>query len=451
MRRLIAGAAAGLGLLLAAPTALAQDSVPSSWAGTRLTTPTTSSDHSFAITATIVRRVQENLGERLRVDTHFTTPSGLPDGCPAPGTVLYPMNIGAPDGNSRDVSVNVNVRCNGTYPFQVVATLNRGPLFPTEQAILNGSITVAAAPPKVGKVTATLDGTGVRLDWPALTGVPDLEGYRVDRKDGSEWVMLATIPKGTTSFTDTSPPPEGGEVTYRVLARRDQLVSEDGSLVTVTLPIGTTTSSSVPGEGGGDPATTTTVAGGGSGDGSGSGSEGSSTPRRSPRGRTGVGTRAPRLGTPTQSNSGLLISPDEGFEEEIDYGDAALPGDEAEDDLSLFYEDDTGRGLVVPIGIGAVLMGWGLHLFFLARAARPARVQVPVDAGYSLDPAYETTYETYDAYDDFGQEPYNTSYAYEASEAWDTPLRDDTYGTGSRSSGSYGSTGYDAPSSYDRW
>ena len=51
----------------------------------------------------------------------------------------------------------------------------------------------------------------------------------------------------------------------------------------------------------------------------------------------------------------------------------------------MIYEDDSGRGLAVPVGIGAVLAGWGIHLFFLARAARPQ--QAPIDPYYgSVDP-----------------------------------------------------------------
>ena len=48
------------------------------------------------------------------------------------------------------------------------------------------------------------------------------------------------------------------------------------------------------------------------------------------------------------------------------------------------FDEASGRGLAVPIGIGAVLMGWGLHLFFLARAARPVMAMVPIDPGYDL-------------------------------------------------------------------
>src|SRR5690606_13028872 len=114
---------------------------------------------------------------------------------------------------------------------------------------------------------------------------------------------------------------------------------------------------------------------GGGGEGGGGAPAPGGVPRSGPqpRGHTGVGTRAPRLGQPSQANFPPLLTPDDGgFEEEIDYGDRTLAGEESGDELSsLFYEEDTGRGMAVPVATGFVLAAWAFHLRFLAKAAKP--------------------------------------------------------------------------------
>jgi hypothetical protein len=446
VRRWIAGAAAGLGLLLAAPVARADGP---QWNGSRLTTPTAVGSESFVITAQFVR-TQTLTGGTLYTTTNFTTPSGLLPQCGAPGTTaLSTAWEGAPDKpNAYNTSATHSVECNGTYSFEVVATFKR-PLQPDDVKKLPGTITVAAPPPDVETVNHEIQGSSVALSWSPVSNKPaDFTGYRIERQDASgTYTTIGTAGPNSTTFTDTSPPPEGGEVVYRVRALRSgpngDIPSEGGGRESVDVPVATSTTA--PGTDGG--ATT-----GGATDGATAGADGgattggtsggttggaTSTPRFSTsRGRTGVGTRAPRLGVDSGSGSGLLLEPpDEGFDEEIDYGE--LPGEDGEEagDLEVF-DEGTGRGLAVPIGIGAVLAGWGLHLFFLARAARPVTMAVPV---------LDETYDLYD-HDDLYDEPAPTS-GYGSTGYGSTGYGGSSYGT--RYGTAYPSTSYNAYDDYD--
>jgi hypothetical protein len=454
VRRWIAGAAAGLGLLLGAPGAVAQDNVPPAWAGSRITTTASVTTNKPVISAAFVRAINRSLPYQLNAITTFTTPSGLPSGCPAAGVVEYgtpPVFDAA--SNTYVTNMTADAPCNGTYTFKVTATLSR-PLTPTETATLTGRVTVAAPPPEVSGVDATMQGGAVVITWKTLSSPPpDFTGYVVQRQtQGGEYKTIATVGPSATTFTDQSPPPEGGETVYRVLATRngpngDIASGGGGRSDPVDLPV--TTTSTVPGtpttDGGATTGGTAGTAGtggatsgadGGATDGgtSGSGTGGRRSPRTPARGSTGIGIPSPRLGS--SSNSGLLLNPDEGFDEEIDYGE--LPGDEAADPSLEIFDEQTGRGLVVPIGIGSVLFGWGLHLFFLARAARPTMVPatVAVDDGYGAtfdDDLYD------DEYDDVYSSPGHGSYRPGSRSSYGTPS---TYPTPS-------SYGYSSFSSYD--
>ena len=406
MRRWIAGAAAGLGLLLAAPIAQGQDSVPAEWAGSRITTPTVVDTDHPVLSAVFVRAWNKSVpGWKFVPTGWFTTPTGLPPECGAPGE--RPVTMGplteTGEPNAWSTSAVVDAPCNGTYTFKITATLTR-PLTPTSSLTLNGRVTVNAPPPEVKNVKAALEGTSVVLTWNAVSDPPpDFSGYRVERQEPSgKYTTIAGLGKSATTFTDASPPPEGGEVVYRVVALREGTngaVSSDGGRSNpVNLPVPSSTT--VPGAtdaGTTDGGTEGTAGTAGTGDGTTEGGTAGettggttrATPRFTTRAQTGVGTRAPRLGIDSGSRSGLLLEPvDEGFDEEIDYGQ--LPGDDESlgDDL-LVFDETSGRGLAVPIGIGAVLMGWGLHLFFLARAARPAMMTVPVDDYDAYDPVVD--------------------------------------------------------------
>lgn len=432
MRRWIAGAAAGLGLLLAAPV-IAQDSVPSSYAGSRLTTPTTTQSASSSITAVFVRAGAVP-GGNFTVDTFVSAPAGLPSGCPGPAESRLVTAVSSGGGNNWNTAAVLNTPCNGTFSFRVVATLDRT-LQADDVATLRGNLTVAAPPPEVSGVEAKLSGSTVVVTWREVSNAPpDLTGYVVQRQTpGGDYVTIATLGPSATTYTDQSLPPEGGETVYRVLATRPgpngDITSAGGGrsnpvdlpVVTTTTTPGDTTGGATDGATAGTGGTSGTGADGGATTG---GTTGTTTPTRrggvATRGRTGIGTRAPRLGLDTGNSSGLLINPpDEGFDEEIDYGDQELAGEEASGDDLLVFDEEGGRGLAVPIGIGAVLFGWGLHLFMLARAARPTVMAVPVDDTYGYGYGYDDPYEDVYGAGHGGSGTYGYSSTYSSSSYYD--------------------------------
>ncbi|HJR26633.1 MAG TPA: hypothetical protein VJ804_14245, partial [Acidimicrobiales bacterium] len=248
MRRWIAGAAAGLGLLLAAPVAGADGP---QWNKSRITTPTSVTSESFVISAELFRAQNNLTGGSMKVTTSFTTPGGLRPQCGAPGTVPLGTNVqGNPNEQPWVSTAAHSVECNGTYSFEVVATFSR-PLAVDDVKRLPGSITVNAPPPEVRSPKAVLEGGTVVLTWSAVSDPPpDFIGYRVERQEPSgKYAKIASLGTSATTFTDTSPPPEGGEVVYRVVALREgpngEVPSDGGRTNAVNLPVPSTTS--VPG------------------------------------------------------------------------------------------------------------------------------------------------------------------------------------------------------------
>jgi hypothetical protein len=426
VRRLLAGAAAGLALVLVAPQAGAQDSIPPQWTGSKETTPDLTGSSTPELTAHFVRAYNPNFPtrEQFYARTFFTTPAGLPAGCPAAGERELGDTQIAPGGtDATNTFVTASAPCNGSYAFEIMGVVRNGLGF-EDYAVVTGSIDVAAPPANVTGAKANYEGGKVTVTWTPLSSPPpDFVGYRVERREGGEWKPLATeLGPSAKSFTDSAPP-DGAEALYRVRARRSgprgEVLSAGGGTATAELPGSSTTtvpgdgsSTTVPGGGGGadggaDGGTggADGGTGGGSGGGTGgSGGRGGTGPQA--RGRTGIGTKAPRLGTPSQANFPPLLTPDEGFEEEIDYGDRGLAGEEEGDELSsLFYEEDTGRGMAVPVATGFVLAAWAFHLRFLAKAARPVPVAVG-SRGQELlpDPGFEP-HDPYDPYD--VHEPYD--------------------------------------------
>ena len=402
MRRLLAGAAAGLALALAAPQAAAQDSIPATFNGSRETTPDLSGSASPELTARFVRRYNPGFPEyeQFSARTWLTTPAGLPAGCPAAGEQELSTSIAPGDEVfSTDTSATGSAPCNGTYAFRIMGIVDRQ-VIADDVAVVHGTVDVAAPPANVAKAGATFESGSVTITWTPLSSTPpDFLGYRVERREGGEWKALTTnLGPNAKSFVDSSPP-SAAEAVYRVRARRSgprgEVASVGGGTATVDLP-GSGTGTTVPGDGssttvpgggdggadggaggadGGADGGTGTGADGGSGGSSGDRRGGSSGPQA--RGRTGIGTKAPRLGTPSQANFPPLLTPDAGFDEEIDYGDRSLAGEEGDELSSLFYEEDTGRGMAVPVATGFVLAAWAFHFRFLAKAARPLPVAAP--------------------------------------------------------------------------
>jgi hypothetical protein len=164
------------------------------------------------------------------------------------------------------------------------------------------------------------------------------------------------------------------------------------------VPVGTTTSVTTEGGGtgggtGGTGGTGGGTTGGGTGGATGGGAGGTdggtkvttpSTVKKSgrsfaplsDRGQIGVGTKAPRLGTPSGSNIAALQTPDEGFDEELNYGDGTNGGNGEDGLASIDYEDGAvGKGMAVPVATGFVFAAWAFHLRYLARAAKPAKAR----------------------------------------------------------------------------
>lgn len=402
MRRLLAGAAT-VGLVLAvalAPATQAQESIPAAYAGSKITTPASVDDTSSPkIEALFVRKFNRSF-QNLQVRTWITVPGGLPGGCGSAGEVELPTETGDGTASGQIVSkATASTPCNGTYGIRVEGTLrnNLGGAV-QDRATLIGQVTVAVKPPAVSGVEAASDGSSINLTWNGVSPEPkDLTGYRIQRQDGDGWTTLGEVGPNATSYSAGPPPAEGGRITYRVLATRngpgeDDITCECGGKTTIEVAASGTTTT-VPGGGGGgtggDGGGTGGGATGGGGTGGGAtgggdtggttgGTGGGKKPPRGgrtftalPRGQVGVGTKAPRLGVATGANVPDLLTGDEGFDEEIDYGDLG-GGEDEEDGLSSFYyEGAGGRGMAIPVATGFVLFAWAVHLRYLARAAKP--------------------------------------------------------------------------------
>jgi len=403
-RRVFAGAAAvGLGLLVIAPRAFADDTTPSAnFAGSKLTTPASSSSTTFSVTS---EWHHVGGGGSWTFMTFVTAPSN-PSGCLAPGeaqiaTTAQPVT---PDGQTT--SAAVDVVCNGVYQYRVHAHFAN--LF-TDDDELSSRITIAEPPPSVTKVKATPseDGSSVAISWTEPSNLPpDVSDYKIQRVVGSGAPTdIGTVQTGHHTFTDKSLPAGQTQITYVVYVERPSpngtLLSPSGGKVTAQIPSGTT-STTAPGggtggtTGGGTAGTGGTggTTGGGTGGTAGTGGTGGGTggtggkPRTitnfAPlnRGDTGVGVAAPNLGRPSSdlSTSGLAGENDEGsYSSQLPYGQDSgdgLGSSDREDGLSsATYENGSGRGMAVPIAVGFVFAAWAFHLRFLAKASRPtARV-----------------------------------------------------------------------------
>ncbi|MDP1818819.1 MAG: fibronectin type III domain-containing protein [Acidimicrobiales bacterium] len=376
--RVLAGfAAVGLGVVLVAPSSHAAENPPA-YEGSRVTTPSTTSDPAPMITAEIVRRYNDTVGS-LTVETEVTPPAGLAEGCTTdekPETVAK----AGPQDHTAYTSAPLTVSCNGTYEFLITAEFN-----PTigfgDRAEFPGEITVAAPPPPVAGVTHFVgEDRKASLSWtPAASVSPDFLGYRVERQtaDG-KYITVKDLPRGEKTFTDPEPIPEGGEVVYRVRGRRaaptGEVLSESGDRVTAKVGAGST-STTVPGTpapGGTDGGVGGPTGGTTPSTGRGGGSRGGPRVTGRARGLTGIGVRVPSANSARADFPDLEIA-DEGFDEELPFDDG-LAGEEPsdQDDLaSLLYEEEEGRGMAVPVAIGTVMAAWAFHLRFLARAARP--------------------------------------------------------------------------------
>jgi len=304
-------------------------------------------------------------------------PDRLPSACPQDWTVTPPsVHAEAPPPGelfSRGYGFSSTVQmgsqtCNGIYDVRVVADVAGSP-----DPVLTTVILAAVPPAPVGGVTASpADGRAVKVEWVAPVDPPaDFLGYYIERTSASGAKgIIASPSRSATSYIDYDPPAEGGETTYRVIARRSapggELMSSGGDGATVPVdpvPVdpGTPTDPDDPSDPG-DP-----------------GSPGSpSAPPSSQPG--GAGVRPPLLGNSSGGFLPQLLTPgppttiDTGYAEELPFEpeqggeDPVLPDDEL---ASLLYEGEPGRGLAIPAATALVLALWAFHLRFLARLSRP--------------------------------------------------------------------------------
>lgn len=394
--RALAVVAAALALSLLSVAPARSQTADGPWAGSRITSPGSSSASSAPITADFFLTYNVTATNRVQAVTEVTAPAGLPAGCTSTlGDSAGRKTLTREAGNRHPSSATLTTTCNGTYQVRITAfhqgrscTLSVCDWSDTGLThTLTGSLAVAAPAPSPAAATATSSGRSVDVTWTPVVGAPpDFLGYRVDRVSANgTTVTLATIDDRTAaSFTDGDPPAEGGTTTYRVIGRRGGPGGEVQSAPTPAT-VEVAAAPAAPGEPGGQP-------GGQPGPGPGTtpGTEpgpspGVSTPggRPSITGGPGSTIRVPRVGTPSRSFFPPLLTPpvsqeDAGFDEALPFDlddvepgadEAILPDDELAAPSSL--EEVTGRGLVIPFATALVLAVWAFHLRYLARAARP--------------------------------------------------------------------------------
>lgn len=417
-RRLLAGAAAaGLGLLLVAPPGA--DAAPADWNGTRLTNATSFDTAAFNVTAHIHRKYNQSVSEQIVVKAFLTTPAGLASGCPGGGEVEISVTVGEDDIGDPDgfqATAPVTTSCNGTYGVRVQPTLDRRFGSDEPGPTLTGQVTIAAPPPQVAVNDPQYSDGSVVISWDPGTQPADFEAFQVQRRDGDEWTTLGERSPSDSQFVDSTPPAAGGDVRYRVRGRRSApggSVYSTGGQKTVNIPASTTTTTPGGGTAGTDGGTTNPggatggtagtdggatagtdggTATGGTGGTGGKGLGRSFAPL--PRGNTGVGTKAPRIGSVPQSNYGDLLAGDEdgGYGEELPYGEDGLASEDDSDYSYFSYENTAGRGMAVPVATGFVLAAWAFHLRFLARAAKPVPAAPKQGRGKSAAPRHRPSY-----------------------------------------------------------
>lgn len=395
-------AALALALLSTSPARSQTPDGP--WAGSRITSPASTTDPTPQITADFFLAYNNTNTNRVRAVTEVTPPGGLPAGCVTTlGGTGGPTTLTREDGNRHPSTASLATSCNGTYQVRITATHQGRSCAPvvgcsswTDTEVthtLTGTLAVAAPAPAPAATTATASERSVDITWtPVADAPPDFIGYGIERVSANGTrATIATIDDRTAAtFTDDDPPAEGGTTTYQVFGRR---AGPSGELRSTASPA-TVEVAAAPGDPG-DPGT-----GPGTTPGTTPGTNPGSTPGSSPGVRTpggrspsisggpGSTVRVPRVGTPSRSFFPPLLTPpvtqeDAGFDEALPFDlDDEEPGaDEAilpDDDLaaSSSFEEAAGRGMVIPFATALLLAVWAFHLRYLARAARP------VEGGY---------------------------------------------------------------------
>jgi hypothetical protein len=383
MRRSLAtlGAAAIL-LLGSAGAASAGESIPDgAWQGSALDAgPGSIEANSYKLSGTFRRRFVER---QIQV-----TVSADPAGSGA--CAVQPITL--PGGPTpRAFSATLSIPCNGTYTLRATAnTIDNGPLAGPESATLDRRVVIAGPAPKVTGVTLDPEPRAVTVSWDDMRGAaPDIIGYIVERQIGDgDFTELATLPADELAFTDEGLPDAAGEATYRVRSTRpaagETVMSRSSDTASTPFEGAADNPGGSSGDGttGGDSGASGDGSGGGStgsGEGGAGGSGGSSgrggdvdQPSRVAPPRVFSGTFLPPLLRPVTLAPTTPTTVDEGYSEELPYGERVQPADiPGEGFASIFTEGRPGRGLVIPAAVALVLAAWGVHLRLLARASRP--------------------------------------------------------------------------------
>jgi hypothetical protein len=384
MRRSLAALAAAVILLVgSADAASAGESIPDgAWAGSALDAgPGSIEANSYKLSGTFRRRfVDRQIQVTVSADPAGSGPCAV-----------QPITL--PGGSTpRGFSATLAIPCNGTYTLRATAnTTDNGPLAGPESATLDRRVVIAGPAPKVTGVTLEPEPRAVTVSWDDMrAAAPDLSGYIVERQIGDgDFTELATLPVDELAFTDEGLPDAAGEATYRVFSTRpaagETVVSRSSDTAATPFESAADNPGGSSGDGSADGGGGTTGDGGGdgssgSGDGAASGSGGGSggrggdtdQPSRIAPPKVFAGTFLPPLLRPVTLDPTTPTTVDEGFSEQLPYGDRTEPADLPGDGFaSIFTEGRPGRGLVIPAAIALVLAAWGVHLRLLARASRP--------------------------------------------------------------------------------
>lgn len=276
---------------------------------------------------------------------------------------------------------------NGAYTLEV--ELLKDSNFQDDETF-QGEVHLAVPPSAPAGLAAELADGAVSLSWQA-SPEPDVERYRVERRDGDDWEKV----KSTSSPAYVDDPGEGTH-TYRVVALRPD--GRDGILETSSSEVEAEVEA--PEDDEGDPARERDGDDGsdddgsgegddgeaaGDGDGGGSGGDADTDQRNTPEQRDSSrrpgssGAEAPSTGSGRSGTiPGIGERDSDGYATELDYG--SLGDGEAADDVRVANPGGW-RGTVdrifdaervaVPVAAGLVMTGMGLHLWRWLRVPLP--------------------------------------------------------------------------------
>ena len=320
------------------------------------------------------------LGRPDRVDATVSASNPLPAGCGS-----FPRAVPV-ELNGTAFVVRPDLACNGTYKVSVVAQVGVGMLASRSPSLQAPLTVIDAGGPVTGVTGAVSDGRTVGLSWISDPD-PDVVGYRVSRNGAG----LADVPADFRTLTDAPGP---GTFRYDVIALRWG-GGGPGSDVVASPPSGPFVARVVsdlpPSPSGTFPAPSSglgTVAGGSPGSPTGTGgSTGAAGPLGSAAGPGGVfGRSTPALGgggSKGRSSSGRSSSSgsvtgttlDDGFAERLPYQAGSrsepvvVPGRPATREISQSVRVPHGAGLLVPLGVVAMLLGGSILLRRLVQRA----------------------------------------------------------------------------------